>query len=102
MFFALLQLKGRLWALNEGGLPYHTHISGEGVIGTIGSVDFDGQMKVPFTAHPKKDPSTGKLYGYGYQVRQLGPKEGCTMRDARGWGQAPRQEKRERQRAGSP
>ncbi len=63
--------KGRLLALNEGGLPYHLRVLCDGVLETIGSVNFDGQMKMPFTAHPKKDPSTGKLYGFGYQVGQL-------------------------------
>ena len=56
-------------ALCEGGLPYHLRVLCEGVIETIGSLSFDGQMKMPFTAHPKKDPSTGKLYSFGYRVR---------------------------------
>ncbi|CAN0398438.1 unnamed protein product, partial [Scytosiphon promiscuus] len=35
---------------------------------TIGLATFEGQMKSPFTAHPKKHPTTGKLHAFGYQV----------------------------------
>ncbi|CAN0425920.1 unnamed protein product, partial [Ectocarpus sp. 13 AM-2016] len=59
---------GRLFALCEGGLPYALRVMCDGVIETIGQATFDGQMKAPFTAHPKKDPDTGKLHAFGYQV----------------------------------
>lgn len=55
-------------ALNEGGLPYGLRVMCEGVIETLGKMSFDGQMKTAFTAHPKEHVSTGKLYGFGYQV----------------------------------
>lgn len=42
----------------------------DGVVETIGQLTFEGQMKAPFTAHPKKHPTTGKLHAFGYQVRQ--------------------------------
>lgn len=42
----------------------------DGVIETIGQTPFEGErkMKTAFTAHPKMDASTGKMYGFGYQV----------------------------------
>lgn len=55
-------------ALGEGGLPYALRVMCDGVFETIGQASFDGQMKTVFTAHPKKDPSTGKLYGFANQV----------------------------------
>ncbi|CAM9760681.1 unnamed protein product [Ectocarpus sp. 12 AP-2014] len=60
---------GRLFALCEGGLPYALRVMCDGVIETIGQATFDGQMKAPFTAHPKKDPDTGKLHAFGYQFK---------------------------------
>ncbi|CAM9134879.1 unnamed protein product [Pylaiella littoralis] len=59
---------GSLMALGEGGLPYALRVMCDGVFETIGQASFDGQMKTVFTAHPKKDPSTGKLYGFAYQL----------------------------------
>eukprot|EP00752_Nemacystus_decipiens_P007044 g6317.t1 len=59
---------GRLMALCEGGLPYALRVMCEGVIETLGVLSFDGKMQTSFTAHPKKDVSTGKLYGFGYQM----------------------------------
>ena len=62
------QTKGRLLALGEGGIPYALRVMCDGVIETIGKVNFEGQLGTPFTAHPKRDPANGKLYGFGYQV----------------------------------
>lgn len=59
---------GRLMALQEGGLPYALRIMCDGVLETIGEMTFDGELKSRFTAHPKKDPVTGKLYGFGYHL----------------------------------
>ncbi|CAM9409361.1 unnamed protein product, partial [Hapterophycus canaliculatus] len=61
---------GRLLALNEGGLPYALRVMCDGMIETIGQMPFEGESKITtaFTAHPKKDASTGKMYGFGYQV----------------------------------
>ncbi|CAN0211162.1 unnamed protein product [Scytosiphon promiscuus] len=58
---------GRLLALCEGGLPYALRVMCDGVVETIGLATFEGQMKSPFTAHPKKHPTTGKLHAFGYQ-----------------------------------
>ena len=55
-------------ALCEGGLPYALRVMCEGVIETLGVLSFEGKMQTAFTAHPKKDVATGKLYGFGYQV----------------------------------
>ena len=55
-------------ALVENALPYALRVMCDGVIETMGKATFEGEMKNPFTAHPKKDPATGKLYAFGYQV----------------------------------
>lgn len=55
-------------ALCEGGLPYALRVMCEGVIETLGVLSYEGKMQTAFTAHPKKDIATGKLYGFGYQV----------------------------------
>lgn len=51
-------------------------IACEGLISSLGRVTFDGRMGHAFTAHPKVDPATGELFGFGYgvdrQVRQCG------------------------------
>lgn len=62
-------VSGRLLALAEGGMPYALRVMCDGVIETIGRVSYGGEMKTAFTAHPKRDPATGKLYGFGYQAR---------------------------------
>lgn len=62
-------VSGRLFALAENGLPYALRVMCDGVVETIGKATFDGQMESPFTAHPKKHPTTGKLHAFGYQVR---------------------------------
>lgn len=55
-------------ALWEAGLPYAVKMMCDGVIETMGQMVFDGKLKTPFTAHPKLDQATGKLYGFGYKV----------------------------------
>lgn len=55
-------------ALNEGGMPYALRVMCDGMLETIGRVSFDGALNGKFTAHPKKDPSSGKLYAFGYKV----------------------------------
>lgn len=55
-------------ALQEAGLPYALRVMCDGAIETLGRTSFEGKLDTPFTAHPKKDPATGKLYGFGYQV----------------------------------
>ncbi|CAM9591248.1 unnamed protein product, partial [Scytosiphon promiscuus] len=58
---------GRLLALSDRGLPYVIRMMCDGVIETIGQATFGGQMKSPFTPHPKKHPTTGKLHAFGNQ-----------------------------------
>jgi carotenoid cleavage dioxygenase-like enzyme len=53
---------GRIWALEEGHLPYE--LSPE--LDTIGCDDFDGRLTTAFTAHPKLCPETGELHFFGY------------------------------------
>lgn len=79
----------KLLALHEGDLPYVLRVACDGVIETVGRLrDFSSKkekkeegerkkseeksatktMRHPFTAHPKVDPSTGELFGIGYNV----------------------------------
>ena len=53
---------GRIWALEEGHLPYE--LSPE--LDTLGCEDFDGKLTTAFTAHPKLCPETGELHFFGY------------------------------------
>ncbi len=55
---------GRLLGLSEGGHP--TAIDPE-TFAFQGRWDFHGTLPpyIPFTAHPKHDPTTGETYGYG-------------------------------------
>ena len=55
---------GRVWALEEGHLPYE--VSPE--LDTIGCDDFGGRLTTAFTAHPKLCPETGELHFFGYGV----------------------------------
>ncbi|CAM9773413.1 unnamed protein product [Ascophyllum nodosum] len=74
---SLVYHAGRLLALGEGGIPYALRVMCDGVIETIGKVNFEGQLGTPFTAHPKRDPATGKLYGFGYQPPSLPSPSPC-------------------------
>eukprot|EP00882_Tetradesmus_deserticola_P000837 GHRQ01000910.1.p1 GENE.GHRQ01000910.1~~GHRQ01000910.1.p1 ORF type:complete len:541 (+),score=256.87 GHRQ01000910.1:282-1904(+) len=58
---------GRLLALHEGDLPYQLKMLCEGVVSTVGRLSL-GDWKVPVTAHPKLDASTGNLHIIGYQI----------------------------------
>lgn len=53
---------GRIWALEEGHLPYE--LTPE--LDTVGCDDFDGRLRTAFTAHPKLCPETGELHFFGY------------------------------------
>ncbi|KAH8586910.1 putative lignostilbene dioxygenase [Bisporella sp. PMI_857] len=45
---------------------------------TIGLYDFDGQLpSLTFTAHPKIDPVTGELVGFGYEAKGDGTPDIC-------------------------
>ena len=53
---------GRILCLWEAGLPTEVTPALE----TVGPFDFGGALDRPFTAHPKLDPSTGRMYAFGY------------------------------------
>lgn len=66
---------GKLLALWEGGPP---HLLDPETLATLGTYDFDGVLidpdplmrrlrgrELPFSAHPKVDPSSGDLYNFG-------------------------------------
>jgi carotenoid cleavage dioxygenase-like enzyme len=55
----------RLLALVESSFP--TEVTRE--LATTGGYDFDGRLNGPFSAHPKRDPRTGELHGFGMQIR---------------------------------
>jgi carotenoid cleavage dioxygenase-like enzyme len=54
---------GRLLALEEAHLPWELDTALE----TVDSVDFDGRLTTPMTAHPKICPITGEMLFFGYQ-----------------------------------
>jgi carotenoid cleavage dioxygenase len=53
---------GRIWALEEGHLPYELGPE----LDTLGCDDFGGRLTTAFTAHPKLCPETGELHFFGY------------------------------------
>ena len=55
---------GRIWALEEGHLPWE--ISPE--LETIGCDDFGGRLTTAFTAHPKLCAETNELHFFGYSA----------------------------------
>lgn len=52
---------GRVLALVESSFPYE--VTPE--LATVGPYDFAGRLATPFSAHPKRDPRTGELHGFG-------------------------------------
>lgn len=60
----------KLLALHEGDLPYALRIACNGLISTLGRVQFGGKMNHAFTAHPKVDPESGELFAYGYSLEK--------------------------------
>lgn len=54
---------GRLLALMEAGPP--TELSSD--LETLGTIDFDGALAGPMTAHPRTDPATGDMHFFGYE-----------------------------------
>jgi carotenoid cleavage dioxygenase-like enzyme len=56
---------GRLLALEEAHLPMEIE---PGTLATLGSCDYGGSIKGPFTAHPKIDPVTGEMMFFGYNA----------------------------------
>lgn len=59
----IIRHAGRLLALEEAHVPWEL----DRELGTVGSVDFDGGLNTPMTAHPKVCPMTGELLFFGYQ-----------------------------------
>lgn len=62
---------GRLFALMEGCPPTELDPA---TLDTIGHETFGGAAAGPFTAHPKLDPATGELFGFGWGARGPGSK----------------------------
>lgn len=57
---------GKLLALKEAERPIELDPD---TLATIGEWDFDGRLKsVTFTAHPKRDATTGELIAFGYNT----------------------------------
>jgi carotenoid cleavage dioxygenase-like enzyme len=66
---SVLWHSGRLMALKEDSRPIELDPE---TLETRGPVDFGGALTSPtFTAHPKVDPLTGELIGFGYEARGL-------------------------------
>lgn len=62
---AILPFRDHVYALVESSPPLR--LSGAS-LETEGFEDFGSKFIAPFTAHPKIDPQTGYLYGFGYRV----------------------------------
>ena len=60
---ALVEHNGTVYALWEGGEPHSVTVPG---LDTVGKVDFGGDLKHAFTAHPKVDARTGEMMTFGY------------------------------------
>ncbi|XP_011092645.1 probable carotenoid cleavage dioxygenase 4, chloroplastic [Sesamum indicum] len=63
---SLALIGGRLYALGESDLPYSVKVDPNGEIHTLGRHDFDGQLLMSMTAHPKTDAQTGETFGFRY------------------------------------
>ncbi len=64
---ALVWHDNRLLALWEGGEPHSIKVPS---LETVGSYTYGGNLKSPFTAHPKVDPVTGEMMFFGYSLAQ--------------------------------
>lgn len=60
----IVQHASRQLALCESGLPYSISFTETG-LETLGVETYDGFLQDSFTAHPKIDLATGKMYGFG-------------------------------------
>lgn len=71
----ILFFNGMLLACKEDSPPYAMDPI---TLQTIGVYDFDGQLpSVTFTAHPKIDPVSGELVGFGYEAKGDGTPDIC-------------------------
>jgi carotenoid cleavage dioxygenase len=57
---------GKLLAQWEAGEPHALTVPD---LDTVGPHTFGGKLKHPWSAHPKLDPETGELFGYGYDIK---------------------------------
>ena len=64
---ALAWHDNRLLALWEGGEPHSIKIPS---LETIGPYTYGGNLKTPFTAHPKIDVATGEMMFFGYSLAE--------------------------------
>ncbi|KAF2219597.1 carotenoid oxygenase [Elsinoe ampelina] len=65
----------KLLAIKEDAPPYSLDPR---TLETIRLEDFDGQLpSTTFTAHPKVDPKTGELIGFGYEAKGDGTPDIC-------------------------
>jgi carotenoid cleavage oxygenase len=55
---------GCIYALVESSLP--TEVRPD--LSTVGAADFGGRLTTPFTAHPKRDPASGEMVFFGYDL----------------------------------
>ncbi|XP_059645248.1 probable carotenoid cleavage dioxygenase 4, chloroplastic [Cornus florida] len=55
-----------LYALGESDLPYAIKLSPDGDILTLGRRDFNGELFMSMTAHPKIDPESGEAFAFRY------------------------------------
>ncbi|KAL5577922.1 hypothetical protein UlMin_019621 [Ulmus minor] len=62
----LAYFANRLYALGESDLPYQLRFTPNGDIQTIGRDDFNGNLSMSMTAHPKIDPGTGETFAFRY------------------------------------
>jgi carotenoid cleavage dioxygenase-like enzyme len=60
---SVLNYRGRLFCLEEVGLPYEISPAD---LSTLGTYDFGGKLDTAMTAHPKLDPLTGELLFFAY------------------------------------
>ncbi|XP_061994015.1 probable carotenoid cleavage dioxygenase 4, chloroplastic [Rosa rugosa] len=56
----------RLYALAESDLPYAVRLTADGDVDTLGRNDFNGELFMSMTAHPKIDPDTGETFAFRY------------------------------------
>jgi carotenoid cleavage dioxygenase len=60
----IIRHAGKILALEEAHQPWIVDRD----LKTIGAYDFDGKLKGPMTAHPRKCPETGELMFFGYTM----------------------------------